>query len=373
MLWYAVIFICILAIALILQWNWLFTYERTRSSNVIREYIETLTPERIKALSRDSIDFIDTNIQSFEDAFDSCALPILEQELSYKTDSSGGDSTRENYVIFAGEKEIGRVSLQKEDKKEMQLHLFGDELSCWRVVDEQYDFSFLKSNTNTASITVPMEYSVECNGYSLGTRYITAKDNDYPSLNFLKDYGIELPYMATYTVNGFLGDVSFKVFDSDGNEVEETANYETMILNNCTEEECSRLQRFCEEYCVRYVALTGCPRNSNGGNVYQEYEALKPYLDTASEFAGRLYDTCKDMALYSNTKSNEVKNIVFNGCIKIGDGLYVCDVNYDNTAMGATWEYSTTRNYAHIFVRWDAGGVYTYDMIMYKNAEVIDG
>lgn len=363
---YAVIFIVIVTLTLILQWNWLSAYNMARSDSVIKAYITNLTAEQVKPLCLNSFKTLDGNFVTPEEAYDIYAAPYFSNNLTYKKDSAGSTESMERYVIFSGGKEIGSVKLEQNGEPILKIYLFGPELKTWKITEEAFDFSFLDEN-RTAQITAPLEYTVYFHGVPLGEEYITDKNNRYESLSFLTDYGIELPYMATYTVDHFMGEADFKIIDSDGNEVEEGINYENILINNCDEEEMTRLTKFLTEYVKYYVAFMGCAR----GDSYGPYNNLAPYLLPGSELAERMSSIRWDMNTYSNNKSNEVLDVTVNYCIRTGDGEYVGDVTYLNKSLGAQGEYVTTKNYYHIFMKKTDTGVYAYEMISYKNAEPV--
>lgn len=364
---YAIVFLAVVLVAVVLQWNWLAAYEHTRSDYVIEDYIGKLTAKKARGDSLDSFDWLDTNILSAEDAFDRYAAPYFSGNLSYKKDTSQSGTDRERYVIFSDDTEIGSVILEQMEEREFQLSLFGTELKKWQATEQSFDFSFLKSG-KTASVTLPMEYYVECNGYRLGTRYITSKNNHYDSLEYLTELGIELPYMATYTVSNFLGDVEFVIYDPEGNVAAPDVSYETLLINNCTEEEMTRLTGFLEKYCRYYVAFMGSPRY----DIYLNFNNLKPYLLAGSELESRLRGALDGMT-WSNNKSNEIKEMTVNYCINLGDGKYVADLTYKARTLGAQQQYVTTGNYYRVFMEWNDKGVYAYEMTASKNAEVLDG
>ena len=365
---YAAVFLGIVFVFALLQWRWLSEYEGALSQNVIDSYIETLSADNVRESCERSLGSLDSNIQSVQDAFEEYVRPYFSGVITYKKDAANSSESSESYVIFSGDTEIGRVVLQQEDTPVTLSSriIKGHEIYKWRVVSENYDFSFLDTG-KTAQISVPMEYYVECRGYRLGTRYITSKDNHYDGLEYLLDYGIELPYMATYTVSHFLGDVNFSVYDSAGNPVDQSDNYANLLINNCTDAEMSRLDTFIRSFCNYYIAYMGSPR----GNIYANFENLKPYLLSGSEYAQRLSDSLEGM-VWSNNKSNELTDLTINYCINAGNGNYISEVDYCVKSMGASNEYVSTKNYVRIFVKWNENGLYAYDMTAYKNAEVVN-
>lgn len=365
---YAAVFLGVILVFLLLQWRWISEYEAAQSRFVIQDYVDHLTADRVRESCERSLSSLDTNIQPVQEAFDEYVRPYFDKNLSCHLVLSESDEVSECYEIRSDDTAIGWVVLQQEDTPvTMSSKLIKNhEIYKWKVVSEDFDFSFLDTG-KTAQITIPMEYYAECRGYRLGTRYITGKDNHYEGLEYLLDYGIDLPYMATYTVSHFLGEVSFTVYDSEGNQVNESENYAGRLLNNCSEAEMSKLDTFVRNFCKYYVAYMGSPRSE----IYGNFANLKPYLLPDSEFAKRLSDSLEGM-VWSNNKSNEITDLVINYCINGGNGNYIAEVDYSVRSLGASNEYVTTRNYIRLFVRWTESGLYAYDMIAYKNAEVIE-
>ena len=370
MCWYAIILLGIVAIALIFQYRWLYAYDKARSKNVIDNYMTCVTYEYAKPMIENPFADLDADFTDIDSAMDEYVAPYFETELRYLKDSSKSSSTTESYVIKSEDTDIGRVTLEQNGEDLITLHLFGSTVRTWNVTAESYDFSFLSdiSSGSSSSITIPEDYSVSFNGKMLDESYITARENKYEDLDFLKSYGVSLPYMVTYTVSDYIGNPEFQMYDPDGNATDTYISFEDRFLNNCTETEISSLVSFMNKYCEKYVAYMGSHRDL----VYTNYSELAPYLLPNGELAERILNSIDGMT-WSNNKYNKIEQLNVNFCYKLGDGDYLCDVNYNVRTMGASGAYVTTANYYRICVQWNDSGMYVYDMTSYKNAEVIDG
>ena len=259
------------------------------------------------------------------------------------------------YSLLSDDKLIGSVTLEQSEKEEIGFKF-------WNVVDEQVDFSFIRE-VNSKSVTVPESFTVTCNGYTLGGKYVTGRVNSYDSLAYLEEYGFVLPDMLTYTVTDYLGDVEFRVFDEDGAEHALDENFENLIinraLNNCTEAETERLTKFIEDYCKYYVAFMGSHRDL----IYGNYANLKPYLLPGSDLAIRMNGALDGMT-WSGNKSNEIQSMEINYIIRLEEGRYVCDITYFVNTLGNKG-YVVTENNARVFVRWNDAGVFAEEMLSY--------
>ena len=280
---------------------------------------------------------------------------MITEPIEYKKNSAESTETKVVYSLLGGNQMIGSVTLEESGKEEIGFHF-------WDVVDEQMDFSFIREE-NSKSVTVPESFTVTCNGYTLGGKYVTGRENNYESLNYLAGYGFELPDMLTYTVTDYLGDVEFRIYDEAGNEHATDENFETLIisrvLNNCTEAETERLNRFIQDYCKYYVAFMGSHRDL----IYTNYANLKPYLLDGSDLATRMYSALDGMT-WSNNRSNELQSVNINYCIKLEEGKYLCDMTYYVNTLGNKG-YVVTENNARVFVRWNNAGVFAEEMLSY--------
>ena len=355
MLFYAVVFICILTIGMIILWRYIEAYEKTQPEKTMRAYMQEFDEERVYYLTYDFLGTFDNNLQSREQIFDEYIRPMLGDKVKYKKNPAEPLQTRVVYSLLSDDKLIGSVTLEQSEKEEIGFKF-------WNVVDEQVDFSFIRE-VNSKSVTVPESFTVTCNGYTLGGKYVTGRVNSYDSLAYLEEYGFVLPDMLTYTVTDYLGDVEFRVFDEDGAEHALDENFENLIinraLNNCTEAETERLTKFIEDYCKYYVAFMGSHRDL----IYGNYANLKPYLLPGSDLAIRMNGALDGMT-WSGNKSNEIQSMEINYIIRLEEGRYVCDITYFVNTLGNKG-YVVTENNARVFVRWNDAGVFAEEMLSY--------
>ena len=354
MLFYAVIFMCILTIGLIMLWRFIEAYEKTRPSTAMRAYMEDFSEERVYYLVYDFLGTFDNNIQSREEIFDGYVKPYLS-DIKYSKNAAESTETKAVYNLLSAQRSIGKVTLEQNEKEEIGFRF-------WDVTNEEMDFSFIRED-NSKSITVPEEFTVECNGYTLGGQYVTDRMKDYKDVEFLTEYGFEFPYMLTYTVNNYLGDVEFRIYDENGTEYPLDSNFENIvvneIINNCTQDEKDRLATFLNEYCKYYVGFMGSHRDL----IYTNYGKLKPYLLEGSDLEVRMHSALEGM-VWSNNKANELQSVEINYCIKLENGDYLCDVTYFVNTLGNNG-YVVTENNARITVVWLNSGLYAKEMLSY--------
>ena len=354
MLSYAVIFICILVIGLIMLWRFIEAYEKTRASTAMQAYMEDFSEEKVYYLVYDFLGTFDNNIQSREEIFDGYIKPYLS-DVKYSKNASESTETKVVYNLLSNQRSIGKVTLEQNDKEEIGFRF-------WDVTNEEMDFSFIREE-KSESITVPETFTVECNGYALGGQYVTGSAKNYESLKFLEGYGFEFPAMLTYTVDNYLGKVEFRIFDENGTEYPVDSDFENIIINdimnNCTQEEKDRLATFLDEYCRYYVGFMGSHRDM----IYTNYGKLKPYLLPGSDLANRMNSALEGM-VWSNNKSNELQSVDIHYCIKLESGEYLCDVTYFVNTLGNNG-YVVTENDARIIVVWLENGLFAKEMMSY--------
>ena len=355
MLFYAVIFICILVVGLIMFWRFIEAYEKTRPDTAMRAYMQDeFSEEKVYYLVYDFLGTFDNNIQSREEIFENYVKPYLS-EVKYSKNAAESAETKVVYNLLSNQRSIGKVTLEQNEKEEIGFRF-------WDVTKEEMDFSFIRED-NSASVTVPEAFTVSCNGYTLGGQYVTDRVKDYKNLEFLTEYGFEFPYMLTYTVDNYLGDVTFKVFDENGTEYPLDSDFENIvineIMNNCTQEEKERLTSFLNEYCMYYVGFMGSHRDL----IYTNYNKLKPYLLAGSDLANRMNSALEGM-VWSNNKANELQSVDVHYCIKLDNGDYLCDVTYYVNTLGNN-VYVVTENDARIIVVWNANGLFAKEMLSY--------
>jgi hypothetical protein len=355
MLFYAVVFICILTIGMIILWRYIEAYEKTRPATAMRAYMQTFNEEKVRYLVYDFLGTFDNNLQSREEIFDGYIRPMLGDKVNYKKNPAESNETKVVYSLLSDEQLIGSVTLEQSEKEEIGFRF-------WNVVDEQMDFSFIRED-NSSSVTVPESFTVTCNGYTLGGKYLTGRQNDYDSLDYLSEYGLKMPDMVTYTVTDYLGDVEFRVYDEDGAEHALDENFENLLinrtLNNCSAEETERLTTFIQNYCKYYVAFMGSHRDL----IYGNYANLKPYLLPGRALAARMNGALDGMT-WSGNKSNEIQSMEINYIIRLEQGRYVCDITYFVNTLGNRG-YVVTENNARVFVRWTDTGVFAEEMLSY--------
>ena len=93
MLFYAVIFICILTIGLIMFWRFIEAYEKTRPSTAMRAYMEDFSEDKVYYLVYDFLGTFDNNLQSRDEIFNDYVRPYLSN-IKYSKNEPAKDTAR---------------------------------------------------------------------------------------------------------------------------------------------------------------------------------------------------------------------------------------------------------------------------------------
>ena len=225
---YAIFFLCIAVIGLIILFRFLDEYEKTRPERALEQYMESFDVERLKDTEKDFLLSLDTNIQPIDVSF-GIIRDYLKPGVKEIKDPARCTDEKLTYVLKCRDTVIGYFEMLQSEGA-----AFG--LKPWYVSREDYDFSFLLRN-DCAPITVPKDYKVYCNGYLLDESYLI---NDFIRFDYVKDYydiGYDLPYLCTYKIGEYLSEIAVAVQDETGAPTE--------TYNDNVQEE--YLARYCDE------------------------------------------------------------------------------------------------------------------------------
>lgn len=337
MVLYALAFALVTAVGLRFFWSYLSAYETSRPKNTMEEYIASFDEEHIKRVSADFVATLDHNIQTEEDSY-AVIASAMEGKLSYAKLSAESSEDKTVYILMLDGEKLGRVELTKQDDP-----VFG--FSPWSVSDEELDFTWLLSSKE---ITVPDSWTVSCSGNILDVSYLSGEKIPYEVLEGFYDEGFSLPYMVTYKIDSFVGDVEFETEDENGQSVELSGDGNVGLNDNCTESEKTEINALVQNFIQGYVHFMS---KRDGFN---NYSALMEYVVQGSELDSRLYQAIEGQ-FYASSNGDEIVSITLNNSINLGNGNYFADVTFIVDTTGQKGVVQTTNNSKFILSRTDSG------------------
>lgn len=341
MLLYALIFVAVGAVGLRFFWSYIDEYEKSRPNTAMDQYIQSLDEEHIKSLASGFVATLDRNVQTEEESY-ACILSAVNGELSYAKKSAESTEDSLVYIITLDGSKLGRVVLTHQDDP-----VFG--FSPWTVAEEEMDFSWLLSEKD---VTVPESWTVSCNGNVLDSSYLSGEKIPYAMLEEFYDEGFSLPYMDTYHVENFVGDIAFTLTNEAGETVElpEGETDQHFFTDNCTEQEKSEIKAIVDNFITNYVLFM----SSANGFVWSNYSAVIQYVVPGSELAIRLAETVEGQ-IYASSRGDDIVSITLNDSMDLGAGNYYADVTYVVDTTGQNGVVQTTTNLKLIVSRTDSG------------------
>ena len=335
---YALILLVIVAVGLGAFYVYIDTYEQTRPTTAAKEYVDRLTVDHVMETAVDSFAFLDGNLQDQGELRSFVSEKL--QNLSYARQFDSSDSESYVYALESGEEIIGSFALAETGETRLGF-------AELQVSEESFDWTAYGSDR---AFTVPAEYSVVCNGFTLDKSYVETDDVHYQLLEQFYDDGYELPTMWTYRTGKTIGQVEVAILDENGQPVDEADLNEKFFTDNCTAEEKERVTAFMNEYITRYVQyLSGV-----------QYDALLGYYRTAelvlqgSDLQSRLYQAIGGQG-FASSRSDEIQSITINEIMNVGNGAYVCDVTYLVETLGQADYVTTTNNSRVVMVETEQG------------------
>lgn len=340
MILYALIFLLIAGIGLAVFWNFIEAYEQSRPINAVKAYMEVLTEDDMCDASETLLARIDENIQSKEEACEVIRASVSD-DLSYAKKAGDSSGERQVYVLRDGQQIVGQIAITPGDEERFGFRV-------WSVTEEFFDFSYLLNEA--VSVTVPSDFSVMVNGYTLDESYITEKEIPYEVLEAFYD-DFSLPTLVTYTFESFLGELAVDVIDREGKTIQitEETSYST-LLPGCNASQTTQLEQLVNEFIGAYVTFTG----SSNGTVNRNYANLRKFLIQDSDLAYRLY-TAIDGLDYAQSRGDSIQQILINQLADVGNARYYCDLTYIVETLGREGAVETTNNLRVIILETDDG------------------
>lgn len=340
MIVYALVFVLIAAVGMRFLWSYLAEFEKSRPNNTMDEYIRSFDNEHIKKVSESFVGTLNHDIQPEEDSY-AYITQAMSGKLTYAKKSAECTEDRTVYILMLDGQKLGKVVLEKQDDPVLGF-------APWYVAEEELDFSWLLS---TNEITVPYNWTVSCAGYTLNEDYRQEGTKEYKLLEEFYGKEFELPYMVTYGIDSFVGDVQFVVENARGEEVVlDGENDEAQFTDNCTEKEKQEIKQVVDEFLLYYVAFLS---NSNHSAWYN-YTNLKPYMVENSSLDSAMLQTISGL-FYASSRGDNIVSVTMNDCMDLGNGNYLVAVTYVVDTEGSQGIVQTTLNLKIIFSRTEDG------------------
>ena len=175
-------------------------------------------------------------------------------------------------------------------------------LPVWEKVEEQLDFT---AYTQSLSVTVPSDYAValeEC---------------------YLHYEG--LPTMVRYESHPFLGEMSLRVVDPQGNELEPEELTEERFLDSADPALREEAEAFLSKMIPAYVLFSADIQ----GHAKDYFSPLMNYVIPDSQLHTVLLQALEN-AGWGKTRTLKVTSIRVNFITDLGEGRYLADVTYDS-------------------------------------------
>ena len=341
---YAIFFLSIAVIGLIILFRFLDEYEKTRPERALEQYMESFDTEHVIDTQKDFLLSLDTNIQPM-DISSAIILDYMTPGVKEIKDPARSTDEKISYVLKCGDSVIGSFELLQDEET-----AFG--LRPWYASNEKFDFSFLMEE-GPDPITVPTNYKVYCNGYLLDESYLIEDNIKFDYVRDYYDMGYTLPYLCTYQIGEYLKEIDIEVRDETGTV---TATYnenvqEEYLQRCCDETKKAEISVFINDFIDKYVAFTG----SSKWNYMTNYQALENYMVKGSDLQMRTYNTI-DSLIFGTYRNNKITNIDIRKIIDLGNGQYMCDLTYFVDCWG-TMGFVNTENIIRLIVQDTESGI----------------
>ena len=327
---YAAIFLVIAIIGLVIFWNYMDAYEKSQPKNIIDSFIYNLDEAHIKTLSSDFIQSVNHDVQSDEDCL-AVITDAIKGGVTYARNMAECTENKMVYMLMSGENTIGKVVLTTNG-----TGAFG--LAKWEVTEEFFDFSYLLNEGVT--LEVPGSYKVYADGKLVGRKSIIQQDTPIEVLkDFYADYNT-LPYMVTYKVGPYLGDVEIAITDAEDNPVtQEQAKDLAFILDNCSNSEKDTLDNLVNGFIDSYVRFS----TNADEKLNENYADVLTYIVPDSDLAKRMADALNGLK-WNKNQDAEVLSKTAHYRTRLAGGLYLYDVSYEVKVTHQGVTTTTTEN-----------------------------
>ncbi len=301
-------------VGLVVFGNYSDARANSQPENVLSTYLYNLDAKRILSYSDNLVETVNPDVQRDTDCRDVIS-DTIRGGVSYKLNETASGEVKKVYTLHCGENTVGEVILTAQEKG-----AFG--LPVWQVSAESYDFSFLLKEDVT--VDVPQHYKVYANGKLLSKQSIIQKDTP---IDVLKDFyaGYDtLPYMVTYQVGPYLGEVEISITDAEDKPVTpEEATNEAFILDNCSNAEKDTLDNLVGAYIDSYVRFyTNADKTAN-----ENYQDVVSYIVPESDLATQMEGMLDGLKGAKDQDADIVSRIVHYRT-RLAGGFYLYDMSY---------------------------------------------
>lgn len=308
---YALLLILLCAAALGMLNRYLAVYEQTRPGTALAFYrSELLSPDSTEGC-RAALDGLDERLRSREDSL--ALVHELLEGAHFSESLAEGSESEKHYRVIAGGSVLGEVTLRPTGDEQYGLR-------PWTAAEEHYDFSAL---FHGVSATVPPGYHVFVGEHELGSGELKERDIPYALLADAYPLIEGLPTMRRYESGLFLGELPLRVTDAKGREIPPEEQTEDRYLDNCGAEDRGAVEAYVESFLKPYVLFTA--NIEQDGERY--FNQIFPLSKPGSPLRQRLMEG-QDAAWWSWVRSCELLEQKVTGCIDLGDGRFLADIDY---------------------------------------------
>ena len=338
---YALVFLVLAGIGLGIFWNFIDAYEKSRVQTTMDAYMAQLSTDKLADIGAKALQ-VDTDLQSL----DQCKEYIknnLSGGISYARKLSECNEQQTVYMLLSGRNTIGKVTLTTGEKDN-----FG--FAPWSVAEESFDFSYLKKDFTTVTLTVPHDYTIYIGSNPMLDSHIIQDDIPYTALKeFYSDY--DLPHLVTYGSGQLLGEHTVTVKDAQGNEVAiDDIPGEDAPPATCTQDEIAAIEAVAEPFTKYYVDFTSYKDHNSSRNVRH----LAQYMVPDGALEKRMYDAIESLSWIVDRKS-EITSRTYHHYVKLDNTHYLCDMTYEVNTSNFAGAAHATNNVKLILVQTDDG------------------
>ena len=353
MLLYALFFLLALSAMLGVLYASLRAEAQNGPDAAARAWLDSLDGSRLRVLAEDWLAAFDAELFPPEELFAQKLTPLLGEELSVVLCEETDEKAV--YEIRAGEQRLGAITARPGEERKMGRHV-------WRIADEDFDFSFLGGPVSL-SLTVPEGFSVLCGEKTLDARYEDGRESGCDALVFLEEAGYARPVFVRYRAERCPPDAVLTALSPEGERFDADTDFEALaearLWNSCTAAERQALERFSADFCAAYVNFLG----SHTGNVGGTYRQILPLLLPGSDLESRISSARSGLA-WSSNRSQQFSSLAFNGCMKLGEGQYLCDVRFTVELAARSGPVQAELG-AYLFVQEADGALYAAQLFLH--------
>ena len=361
---FAVMLIAVAVIGLNDWRKYLEAYEKSQPDAVVSTYMDNLISTEWTNQVSQAVDNMEHPFQSNEEC-EAVVNQMLGSTIQYKR-ATGGTQDKYIYNVYCNGNPVGQFQIERDKSQANRIdigliEMFShsdtfwfiqdrESLCPWIVTGDSFDISGF-TFTSSVSVTIPSAYSVQLNGKTVGSEYITERDIRYDVLTSYYDEYPGLPTKVKYTVDNIFGTLQPVVFDQNGNVFTIDPNKDdSQFMESCSEEEISALSAFATSFVEPYARFTGTK------NLWGNYGDLKQYVKDGSDLHKRMDLFIEGGGDWMNFYAVTVNDVHVDSVYSLGGGFYVINVSY-NTTNYAEYKTVDESNSKKIIACWDETGI----------------